>query len=307
VGQTVLQDDADFLNQIRSLLPNAAIYLTGDVARFSPADALRKIESADGVLLDFCSSGLRDRLRDDDSPHVILRNSHKNHPLTDLGNDHIEFPVPWTGFIQKYPYRLPFFKDPKYYSITASFGCPYSCRYCNTHLLGYKTRPIDHFIEELRFASRLGYRSLYIRDATFFHDRKLAVRLLDSWDKSGSGFQWICFTRPDLVDDELAYQSARLGCTMMMMGVESFDESCLTELSRKIPITDVKETFRLLRKHRIRSTAQIILGIQDYNNTNNIITDNYEEKLKCFLNEIVSKAGRSGFYLVEHLPPASRD
>jgi uncharacterized radical SAM superfamily protein len=283
VGDAFLEEDTAFFNRLKSRFPGSRLFLSGDIARFDPSVLFQTIPGLEGLLMDFSSPGLVKHLEGEPTSEVLLKHDHEYRPSR---SDHFAHPLPNKRFIQKYKYRLPFFQEPNYYSMATSFGCPFGCDYCNTHMLGYRTRPVDDILEELHYARTLGFKSLYIRDATFFYDRGRTIRLLKAWEKTGLNFQWICFTRPDLVDEEVAVKASRIGCRLMMLGVESFDEECLHQVSRSIPIKDIESTFHTLRKAGIRTAAQIIVGLSTEDCGDRVSAGKYEKRLKRFLNMI---------------------
>ena len=261
VGAASLEQDTVFLRRLKSACPQVGLYLSGDVARFEPQKTLRAIPDADGLLLDFGSSGLVDLLDGGQlSADVVLRDGAAGSSAS--GGDLLATPLPAEAFVLCYPYRLPFFSEPRFYSLTSSFGCPYGCRYCNTHLLGYRERPVEAVLQELRFAAALGFQSLYVRDATFLVNRARSLELFERWAETDLSFQWICFARPDRLDETLISWAARLGCKMMMLGVESYDERWLDDMSKRLDLNAVRETLRLLERYGIRSTAQIMVGAE---------------------------------------------
>jgi len=260
VGDTVLEHDAGFLAQVRAALPRALVCASGDIARFTPRLAFERIPALDAILLDFTSSALRAHLRGEGTPGLLLRGA--PNAAGDPGPDPYRHPLPRPEVAGKHRRQLPFFRVPEYYSLLTSYGCPYACRYCNAHGVGYRTRELDDVIQELRHAAGLGYRSLYIRDATFFFGRERTRALLDQWMRSGLRFEWICFSRPDLIDDEIAEAAAALGCRVIMLGVETFDDACLADLSRPLSFEAARHAFRILRRHRILRAAQLIAGLR---------------------------------------------
>ena len=283
VGDAFLEKDLVFLNRLKSLLPDTRLFLSGDIARFDSSSLFKRIPGLEGLLMDFSSPGLLQHLEGRPTNEVLLEPADKYIPRrTDL----FSHPLPRRDFLQKYNYRLPFFQSPHYYSLVTSFGCPFCCQYCNTHQLGYRTRPTDDVVEELYYAKALGFKSLYVRDATFLYDKARTHRLLDAWEKTGLKFQWNCFTRPDLIDEELAQRALRLGCTLMMLGVESFDEKCLHNVSRQVARKDVTDAFHILRKKGIRTAAQIIVGLSTADCKDRKAAGKYEQQLKNFLNAI---------------------
>lgn len=284
VGHAFFDSDAAFLRQLKTVWPSAGLYLSGDSVRFTPAEVFARLAEIDGLLKDFGTPDLLNHIKGEDSPGVITPNSSQ---MQGDGNlKRFKHPLPQNEMIDRYAYRLPFFKSPRFYSIATSFGCPFSCLYCNTHLLGYRTRPIDQVIAELYFASGHGFKSLYVRDATFLYDKERTLRLFREWEQTGLQFEWICFSRPDLIDDEVAELAAGLGCSMMMVGVESYDENCLNAVSRNIKPGDIIKAFKTLRKFGIRSAAQVIVGLHSANPHANEKLAAYQSRLEDFLKDI---------------------
>ena len=72
VGKAYLEEDTAFLKQIKSCFPSARLFLTGDIARFHPERLFQIIPEADGLLMDFCSSGLLDYLQGRSSRDLLL-------------------------------------------------------------------------------------------------------------------------------------------------------------------------------------------------------------------------------------------
>lgn len=287
IGSVTLENDSQFLNRIKALWKNTRLIVSGDLPRFCHQDLFARVPAIDGLLMDFSSPALLCFLQGRPSKNMILRDQKGSYP--ESSGSTFNHPVPLAHIVTRYPYKLPFFKSPRYYCITTSFGCPYQCAYCNTHLLGYRTRGIDKIIEELHYAHSLGYRSLYVRDATFLFDKDRTLQLFMAWERTGLQFEWICFSRPDLIDNDRAEAAASLGCCMMMLGVETFDESCLNDISRDVTLDSIKKAFWILRRNGIASAAQIIVGLQNrvsqpFSSSNTI--DEYEKKLKNLLKQI---------------------
>ncbi|MCB1155406.1 radical SAM protein, partial [bacterium] len=263
-------------------------FLSGDIARFEPERTLATFEEAEGVLLDFGSPGLAEHLHRRRHPALRRRNDPDPIPYEPPKGEVYDYPLPWVGFMRKYGYQLPFFQDPVYYGIAASFGCPYRCRYCNTHLAGFRRRSVDAFLQELRYAKALGFASLYIRDATFFSDREWTGELFERWSGEGHRFEWLALTRPDLVDEEIAARASQLGCRMLVMGAESDDEEALKAVDRGMNIASLCGGFEAARKHGIRTAAQFIVGLRTPNADNDIAarTRRAAESMTAFLDRL---------------------
>lgn len=259
IGEAVYENDTAFLESVSRAIPGVRLFLSGDLARFSPQRVFRDMPFAEGLLADFTTPGLIDHLEGRPTPHLIVPGENPAPPPAQGVYSH---PRPARAFVTRYRHQLPFFREPTFYSLLGSFGCPYKCAYCNTHRLGYAVREIDPFIDEMSWAKELGYRSLYIRDATFFVDKERTDRLLERWEQSGHRFEWICFTRPELFDEEIAARAARIGCRTVLIGVESFDEDILRETGRDGNPATVENAFRAARRHGIDTAAMIMVGLE---------------------------------------------
>lgn len=288
VGAVSFESDRLFFRRMKAALPQVRLFLSGDVARFTPDMALETVPEAEGLLLDFTSSALFDYIStgDCDATDLYLPDQTAVSSSAPAKARVMAYPLPWAGAVTRYAYQLPFFADPRFYSILASFGCPYQCAYCNTHLLGYKARTHEAFLEELTYATRLGFKSLYVRDATFGVDREQTLSLFKAWEQANLAFEWMCFARPDHLDEEMLAYAARLGCRLMMLGVESFDEAWLRDVSKPMRLDSIKATFRLLRKYGIRSAALLMVGMDSESLVFPDALTRYEQRLKRFLADL---------------------
>ena len=281
VGEAMLGEDARFLSRVKAGHPEADIFITGDLARFQPAQALAAMPDVSGILFDFGTDALRRYLLDGVDAGLFFGESDMSANTRLAGS--FRYPLPHRDIVGCRGYRLPFFRDPVFYSIATAFGCPFGCRYCNTHRIGYRTRPLSDVLKELRRAAELGFRSLYVRDATFFAGEDRHRTLLKQWQKTQLRFEWMCFARPDLIDDHTAGLAARAGCSLMMLGVESPDEKSLESQHRGMTLKDVHHAFAVLRRNGIRTAAQIMVAMGDMSRGG---TRGYTRRLKNLLNHI---------------------
>jgi radical SAM superfamily enzyme YgiQ (UPF0313 family) len=114
---------------------------------------------------------------------------------------------------------------------------------------------------ELREAASRGIRSLYLRDATFGVDRRHTESLFEAWEGEGLRFEWMCFTRPDLVDEAFARRIAAMGCRLVMLGVESFDDGWLEAVGKGAEAEDGRTAVARLRREGVATAATIMVGM----------------------------------------------
>lgn len=158
-------------------------------------------------------------------------------------------------------YRMPWQMHHPFATVMTDYGCPFSCAFCNSRSFGYATREIEEIDAELNHLADRGVRQLFIKDMTFGASRPHAIRVLELMIMRGWKFKWHCYSRADLIDQELADLMRRAGCHLVQIGVESADEKLLEQYGKKINAETVKKAFRILKRNGINAGAHFILGL----------------------------------------------
>jgi radical SAM superfamily enzyme YgiQ (UPF0313 family) len=286
IGEAVYENDCRFLNELAIQNPNQRLFLTGDIARFEPQKVFDAIPRAEGILMDFTSAGLLQYLEGSTHEHLMTRESNGSAVLKKGSYSH---PVASEKFAGTYTYQLPFFRTPRYYSLLSSYGCPFRCAYCNVHQVGYGVRETDSVLEEMRLATRLRFKSLYWRDPTFMVDKKRTFDLFDAWRAERFSFEWIAYTRPDVVDEEIIRRAAEMGCGTLLFGVETYDEKSLKQASREMESEKVRSVFELARKYGVRTASFILVGMTEQIKAESPKFSDmtqYEKRLSTFLDSL---------------------
>ena len=200
---------------------NVPIILSGDVPRHEPERTFREIPKASAVMSDFSTIGPAVFLEDKAvTEGIIARNGTR---ASVEGRRWSSAPARHDLLDQR-AYRLPFHGGMAFASVLSSYGCPFSCTFCNTGTLGYRLRDVSEVIEELKLVAALGYRRVYLRDATANGHRKSLLELCHAWAKADLGIEWnvFCTFRP--FDAELANAMAKAGCRIVQFGIETDSE-----------------------------------------------------------------------------------
>ncbi len=135
--------------------------------------------------------------------------------------------------------------DIKHYSdmsIQYSRGCPFNCEFCNvTALLGHRTRAKNapQVLAELNALHALGWRgNIFFVDDNFIGNKERLKRellpALIEWQGKGRGVTFNTQASVNLADDpELMQMMTKAGFDMVFVGIETPDENCLRECSKK--------------------------------------------------------------------------
>src|SRR5574340_1093409 len=155
-------------------------------------------------------------------------------------------------------------------AVQFSRGCPYDCEFCNvTALLGHRprTKTAAQLIAELDGLYSLGWRrNIFLVDDNFIGNKKVLKQdilpALIEWRKGKTGFQFITEASINLSDDpELMDLLVRAGFVSVFIGIETPEESSLTECNKKQNLNrDLLGSVRRMQKAGLQVMAGFIVG-----------------------------------------------
>ncbi len=146
-----------------------------------------------------------------------------------------------------------------------SRGCPFRCAYCTSHLTFGKTfryhRP-ERIIREMRILKdQYGADGVQFYDETFTLNKKRVMDLCGALADSDIRLPWACFTRVNLVDEELLRAMRRAGCYQIFYGVEAATQRLLDVIKKDITIEQIKNAFRWTKDAGIEALASFMIGL----------------------------------------------
>jgi len=141
-------------------------------------------------------------------------------------------------------------------------------------------------MEEIRFWVERGAKEYYIQDDNFTISRKRTIEFCRLLIESDLKIKYKISSRVDYLDDKLMYYLERSGCYRIHFGIESGSPKMLDYLQKGITVKQIKDTFRLAKKHGIDRFAYIMIGIplerqEDIDMTLGLIRDIKPEHLHC--------------------------
>ncbi|MBN2385034.1 radical SAM protein [bacterium] len=149
--------------------------------------------------------------------------------------------------------------------IMTSRGCPYRCVYCSSNLIFGKThryystgrviREIHHMIDDF------GADGIQFYDEVFTMNRKRVMALCQALIDDGCPVPWTCFTRVNLVDQELLEKMAAAGCYQIFYGLESGVQRLLDLVHKDITLEQARQALGETRRAGIESVASFMLTI----------------------------------------------
>ncbi len=263
-GSASWRQDLAFVRRIKRENGKPLIIGNGDILLYQAADFLRAYDCLDAVLLDYTTADVvhflrahYDRLtalayRDRDQIKLVKK---------PVQGGEFRYPIPHHAKFPLKKYLLVHGKRAPFTCVQTAFGCPFQCSFCIASTLGYKYRPVDNVMEELRHVADLGVKDVFFTDFTFEARRKNSLELCLRMVAENLDLTWVCSSRASTLDEELLGWMKRAGCHTVLLGVESGDEQLLEEYSKGVTKAMLRKAFALCRRFKIRTVGHFIFGL----------------------------------------------
>jgi len=169
-------------------------------------------------------------------------------------------------------------------SIITSRGCPYRCAFCTEpHNFGNRVRfrSVESVVDELELVHALSGRSLFLfQDDTLPLNRARFRRLMKAFRNLSFPMRWKCFSRVDLMDEELMSEMAETGCVQIRYGIESGSNKTLKRIRKGFTIEQAYAIARRSAKYFPSVHASFIWGYPFENMTEFEETLNWVSKFE---------------------------
>lgn len=143
-------------------------------------------------------------------------------------------------------------------------GCPYRCGFCDVAALwGHRSvyRGLDRVLEEMLMLRDVhGKRGIGIVDDTFVQNPSRVREFCRLLLRHGSGIEWGCFARVNLMTRELAEEMAEAGCRAVFYGVDSGSPKVLERIQKGMHAEDVLPVLRFSARLFGRTEVSFIWG-----------------------------------------------
>ena len=267
-----LTSDMAFTDRLKAALPGTKVFFTGPVIHLY-RDRILSSSSCDFTV----------NAKNDDKPVDLVRALEAGDPAVCMGiswkrdgevihnpdEDRVfpmeELPLPARHLMPNERYHIAGMRGPVT-TVQTARGCPYRCdicayRFSQGHV--YRTRPLDHVLDELtEIRDRYGIRNVVFRDITFTVNRKRVLELCRRMIDAKLDITWWAETTPNLVDDELLEAMAAAGMDALSLGVEAGGAEALkTHWVQKSPGFDqVRSVFDTCRRLGVKTRGYFVIG-----------------------------------------------
>ena len=139
-------------------------------------------------------------------------------------------------------------------------NCSFCCQPAFFGAPQLRKRSVLHFVEELKWVQRLGFREVMFNDATLTADLTWATELFEGMIRNNIDLSWNCSTRADRINNEMLRLMKRAGCHTIAIGMESTDPTVLKNIRKNIRPEQIKEAVSLVRKYGMDTIVFCVVG-----------------------------------------------
>ena len=273
VGSLSWKEDKLFLEEVKKQNPKIKIIGTGDIFLDEGMKFIKENDFFNGSILDFSDNSILNLIKKlNESPNgkepldnCIYKENGSGPIVGKVSRLKGEFsiPRPRHELFSLKDYKYAFSKNFPTAHLMTDFGCAFNCSFCPIRIdnLGFKVRPIKEIIQELKFLKSIGIKELYFRDQTFGANKKRAIELCEKMVEENLKFSWHCFSRVDVINEELLDAMKASGCHTIIFGIESVNEKTLKDVQKRIDAEKIKKAFELTKSKKIRRAATFIIGL----------------------------------------------
>jgi radical SAM superfamily enzyme YgiQ (UPF0313 family) len=281
-GSISWDEDSRFIKEIK-YRKGFPVIGTGDIFLEDCKELMQKNDFLDAVILDFTTEDILSYLDKnfDTVKNMVFRMGEE---IIEGGTERefqkeIEIPIPKYELFPNKRYNYPFVLHNPFATVLTDYGCPFKCDFCVMSNIGFKYRKIDNVMAEIKYVKGLGFKDIYFGDQTFGARRYRLVKICNSMINEKINMGWVCWSRVDLVNEDILKLMKMAGCHTILFGVETSNDRILKESKKGFTSAQVKNTFKLCRKLGIRTLGTFVFGLPDEDKDSCLRTINFAKEI----------------------------
>jgi len=148
--------------------------------------------------------------------------------------------------------------------ILTSRGCAFDCIHCVSKSLWHRQvrfRSAENIIAEIEECiNKFNIKEFNFLDDSFTLNKPKALKICQQIIDKKLPIVWVCSSRVDAINDELAKFMAKAGCKKVSLGLESGSQKILDLMRKQTTVEQGEKAVEILRKHNIQPHASFMLG-----------------------------------------------
>ncbi len=191
----------------------------------------------------------------------------KNRPRKYIQNlDDLPFPDRDNFNLNKY-YSAPTKKvsDEKMVTpILTSRGCAFKCVHCISYVLWQQKvrfRSVENILAEIeKCVNKYGVREFNVLDDTFTLKKERLMKICQAIIDRSLKIYWVCFSRVNTIDEEMARIMYKAGCRKISFGLESGSQKVLDLMQKNATVEMGRKAVEIIRKCGIQAHGSFMFG-----------------------------------------------
>ena len=167
-------------------------------------------------------------------------------------------------------------------AISSSRGCPYRCTYCckgHPMYVTLRLRSSENVLRELtHLKTEYGIEHIRFVDDTFTFDKRRTIAIANGIKDLDMTF--ICMTRADKIDEEVANALGQGRCTQVQLGIETASPRLLKRMNKGETVRDYERAMTLLTNAGVSIKALLIMNYPTESEEDRLITLKFLNEFK---------------------------
>lgn len=263
------------LRAARQALPDAVIIVGGPHPSAVPAETLKELPQIDicvigegEITMSELVRAFQNHSRVSDIDGIAYRLGQEiriTKPRGFIKNlDELPLPARELFPIEKYKAQPPFGRKNPWLVMVTSRGCPFQCAFCSKSVFfdSFRARSPKKVCDEMEeLINKYHAREIYFADDDFTMDMKRAEEICDEILRRGIKIPWFCFTRVNLVNENLLRKMKEAGCWVIAYGVESGNQKILDAIHKGTKVEETISAFKMTKQAGIATICSFMVGL----------------------------------------------
>lgn len=150
--------------------------------------------------------------------------------------------------------------------IITSRGCPNQCTFCDRSVFGnvFRVHSAKRVVDEIEhLVNKYGVKEIRFWDDTLTINKKRVMEICRLLKERKLDIAWTCFTRVNVVDEELLNAMKDAGCWQVSYGLESGSQKILDSMKKGITVEQSRNAVMLTKKAGLNMRAFFVMGTPD--------------------------------------------
>ncbi|NOQ55327.1 MAG: radical SAM protein [Nanohaloarchaea archaeon] len=152
----------------------------------------------------------------------------------------------------------------EYATIITSRGCPNKCVFCSSSHFWktFRVRKPKNILSEIDLlVKEYGVKHLHFLDDTLTVPASRLEKICDGLIERDYDLEWNCYSRVDIITDDIVRKMKKAGCFGVTFGVESGNQKILNKIQKNITLNQIRKAVKITKMHDLDVHADFMIGL----------------------------------------------